>query len=407
MEAALEGQDISLWVATTGQPDNPPLAGDDPELHDVVVVGAGISGISVAHELQRRGLDVVLIEKGRLAEWTTGGTTAKLSAQHYLAYDYLIGHHGRETAQAYADANTRGIDRVEELAHEFSIDCDFGRRDAYIYSSQQEKLASFEAEVTAAESLGLPATLETETDLPLTIAGAVRFSDQAQFHPRKFLLGLAEQFVAAGGTIHEQTKAVDIEPGESCTVKTGSGSLRARHVVQASGEPFWQNDLFSDRMWLKMSYALGVELRGDYPGQMYLTTDQPMRTMRSVPWQDGQLLIFGGESHEYDDATYDEVLHYRNLIEDVHEKFDVERVHYRWLAGDYMPWDRIPFIGALPEHANVHVMTGYRAWGLAWALSAAEAVAAEISGSPESWAEPFGLQRLATPVADSERVHGI
>lgn len=402
----LPGADTSLWAGTTPTTTYPSLEQDDTT-YDAIVVGGGITGIATAYLLQQQGKMVALIEKDRIVEWTTGGTTAKLSSQHYLIYDYLIRRHGMAAAQAFADANQAGIDAIEKLSQELGIDCDFSRRDAYVYSQQTDKIDAMKAEVAAAQQLGLPATFETTTDLPFAVTGAVKFSNQAQFHPRKFLLPLTEKFVQAGGVIYEETEATGITPGELNVVTTNKGDLRAIYVVQASGEPFWRNELFADHMWIKMSYALAARLKNtsQYPQGMYITTDDPMRTIRSAPMDGGQVMIFGGESHEYDEANFDADTHYANLVSDVQQRFDVDEVLYRWLAGDYMPYDRLPYIGADPDHPTIYVATGYRAWGLAWAMSAAELIVADVMGAPLAWAQYVSLSRLEQPVRASDKAH--
>jgi len=404
MNAALRGKDMSLWLATTDSTNYSQLVHDD-ELYDVVVVGGGITGIVVAYLLRLRGLKVVIVERGRIVEWTTGGTTAKLSAQHYLIYDYLIHRHSHETATAFARANLNGIAAIKRISDELGIDCDFSWRDAYVYTQRDDKVEAINNEVVAAMSLGLPASFETTTDLPFEVTAAIKFSNQAQFHPRKFLLPLAERFVAAGGVIYEQTEAVDIIPGHPHTISTKQGTLLGRSVVQASGEPFWGGDVLDGRMWTKMSYGLAVTLADGsaYPNGMYITTDQPMRTIRSAPYKGGHVMIYGGESHEYDEKSYDPDVRYRNLIRDVHASFNVDEVLYRWLAGDFMPYDRIPYIGALPGYSSIYIATGYRAWGLAWAMSAAEAITGYIMKDPVSWATPFSLDRLQFPVRADDK----
>lgn len=395
MSNEIEGEDVSLWVGTTEKTSYPTLESDDT-VYDVVIVGGGITGIAAAYLMQQRGLSTCVVEKERIVEWTTGGTTAKLSSQHYLVYDYLINRHGVDAAKAYAMYNQDGIDEIEALSKELGIDCDFSRRDAYVYSRRDDMTTEFKAEVDAAKSLGLPASFETTTDLPYEVGAAVKFTGQAQFHPRKFLLGIAKVYVENGGVIYEQTEATDIETGEPHTVKTKHGDLKARNVLQASGFAFWHDEIFEGAIWTKMSYGVAFKLKNDadYPKSMYITTDKPMRTIRSAPYEDGQLMIFGGESHEYDDDSYDPDKHYINLIDDARQKFDVEEVKYRWLAGDAMPYDRMPYIGEYPEYPGIYIATGYRAWGLAWAMSAVHIITNQILGTPDELAEPFGLDRL-------------
>ncbi len=408
MSQKLDGAEQSLWMATTPRTEYPQLQQDAGE-YDLAVVGGGITGVLAVYFAQRQGLSTILIEKGRLVEWTTGGTTAKLASQHYLIYDYLINQHGAEVAQAYADANQDGIEMVAALSQEHGIDCEFSRRSAYVYTADRQQLDRMRAEVEAATKLGLPASFVTELELPFPVAGAVEFANQAQFHPRKFLLPIAQAALEAGAQIFEQTEATNIKPGLPNIIETKQGpSISARHVLQASGEPLWRNELFAEAMWLKMSYALAVKLRpgAAYPAGMYITTDQPMRTLRTAYLDGEPVLIYGGESHEYDEKTYDEQARYAALIEDVHDQFDVDRVLYRWLAGDYMPYDRIPFIGALPEHPTVHVITGYRAWGLAWALSAAQAIVQAVAGDGPDWLRHFSLDRLKNPLPPELRDTG-
>ena len=248
------------------------------------------------------------------------------------------------------------------------------------------------------------AVFKEEIELPYDITGAVRFSHQAQFHPRKFLLPLVDKFVKSGGVVYEDTKATDIKPGEIHTVSTESGNIKAKHILQASGEPFWSKEIFNGYMWTKMSYALAVTLKDPsaYPKGMYITTDEPMRTVRSATYNGEPVLVFGGESHEYDEATFDTDLHYSNLITDVRKKYNVDKVLLRWLAGDYMPYDRLPYIGSMPGQPTIYTITGYRAWGLAWAMSATEAIIDDISGQPTDWVKPFSLERLKNPPAKTQ-----
>ncbi|MGH7240322.1 MAG: NAD(P)/FAD-dependent oxidoreductase, partial [Candidatus Saccharimonadales bacterium] len=212
MSEQIEGKDISLWVATTDKTNYPKLENDNT-VYDAAVVGGGITGVVTAYLMQQKGLKVVLVEKANIVEWTTGGTTAKLSSQHYLIYDYLIQRHGKDAASAYARANQDGIDDIERLGKELGIASDFERKNAYVFSGLGDKTEAIKAEVEAAKQLGLPASFEKSVDLPFEVKTAIKFADQAQFHPRKFLLPLAEQFVKNGGVIYEQTEAMDIQPG--------------------------------------------------------------------------------------------------------------------------------------------------------------------------------------------------
>lgn len=163
--------------------------------------------------------------------------------------------------------------------------------------------------------------------------------------------------------------------------------------------------MFDDLMWEKISYALAVKLKGEsaYPKGMYITTDDPVRTVRSAEYEDSQVLVFGGESYEFSKDTFKPDKYHKILIDDVYEKYDVDKVLYRWLASDYMSYDRMPYIGAMPDHPSIYISTGYRAWGLAWAVPAAEAIVKQIAGEPADWAEPFSLDRISRTLDEESK----
>jgi glycine/D-amino acid oxidase-like deaminating enzyme len=389
------GENVSLWIATTPSTDYSALPAEGVTC-DAMVVGGGITGVMTALRLQQAGVQTVLLDKAKIVEYTTGNTTAKLTSQHYLVYKYLIDTFGEDVARSFAVANQDAIDEIEDLSQQFGIDCDFERRDAYVYTQLDDKVKDIEEEVAASQRLGLPSSFETKTDLPYEVKAAIRFADQAQFHPRKFLLGVAQEFVGLGGQIYEQTEAKAVEESkEGYIVKTDKGDVRAKYLVDATRESFWQWKLFEPHVWLKISYGLAIKLKdgADYPKSMYITTDDPLRSIRSHPYEGGQILIFGGESHELTDE-WDEDLHYNRLLEDAKQRFPFDKTVYRWLAGDVMPYDRLPYIGQYPGKPNAYAATGFHAWGLGWGPAAAHIITGAILGHPLEWAKSFDLSRL-------------
>ena len=387
------GKNTSLWIDTT-PPSGFPALPDDGVHCDVAVIGGGITGIMTAWRLIQTGLRVVLIEKDRIVEYTTGNTTAKLTSQHYVVYKYLVNTYGEDVARSFASANQDAIDEVEAISVRLNIECDFERRDAYVYTTDPAKVQDIEEEVAVTQQLGLPSSYEETTELPYDVKAAIKFRDQAQFHPRKFLLGIVTDFVAHGGAVYEHTKATDVVREDAgYTVETDKGKIRATYLVDATKESFWKGQLFEKTTWIKISYALGLRINNSYPRGMYITTDDPIRSIRSHPYEGGQILLFGGESHKLG-KDWDEDLRYNRLFDEAKEHYDVESVVYRWLAGDVMPYDRLPYIGQYPGEPDAYTATGYHAWGLGWAVAASQIITDQIMDKPVSWAEPFNLDRL-------------
>ena len=267
----------SLWIETTPDTAYPALEGDI-EI-DVAVVGAGISGVMTAWFLKREGLRVALVEMGRVGEGATGYTTAKLTLGHNVIYADLVREHGEGTARAYADSNQWAIERLEELVVENGIDCDWERAANYVYTEDEERLSDLRDELEAMRRVGIAAQLTRETDLPFPIIGAVRVEEQAQFHPRRFLQGLAEKIPGEDSHVFEQTLATDVRSSDECTVVTERGTIRAAHVVLATQLPFLDRGLFFAKAHPQKSYAIAAQVQeSQAPLGMYISADQPTRS---------------------------------------------------------------------------------------------------------------------------------
>src|SRR5919107_5065443 len=182
---------VSYWVATTPETSFPAYPGGDLKV-DVAVLGGGITGLATALLLQQAGASVAVVEAGRIACGVTGYTTAKVTSLHGLTYAKLANTFGAEGARVYGDANQAGLELIARLVEELGIDCDFERLPAFTYTEDPQRVSAIEEEVEAAQQAGLPASFSTEIGLPFPVQGAVRFEGQAQFHPRRVCLGLAE-----------------------------------------------------------------------------------------------------------------------------------------------------------------------------------------------------------------------
>ncbi len=385
------GEHLSLWLATTARTGYGTLPA---EMHvDVAVAGGGIAGLTAAWLLRRQGLRVAVLEAGRIAEATTGHTTAKLTSQHGLIYDYLTTTYGAETAARYAAANEAAIDLVEAIVQEHGIACDFARTPAYVYTQDEGEVGQIEAEAEAAQRAGLPASVVTETPLPFPVKAALRFDRQARFHPRKYLLALAELFVAAGGQIVEGVRAQDVEQGEPCRVTTDRGVLVARDVIMATHFPFHDNGLYFARMKPGMSYLMAATLDGPVPEGMFIDV-AAQHTLRRHVEEGQEMLIVGGEGHTTGQES-DAAGRYGRIESFARTHFPVRAFLYRWATQDFTPFDRVPFIGrSNPTSRHLYVATGFMKWGMTTGTVAGMLLTDLIAGRENPWTGVFDPNRV-------------
>jgi len=363
---------------------------------DVAVIGAGITGVIAAYLVKQAGRSVALLEMNRIGYGATGYTTAKLTVGHGLIYADLVDEFGAETARLYARSNQEAIEHVASLVHELGIDCDFEVASNYVYAETEQAAADVRREVDAARSVGIDCELTTETDLPYPVAAAIRVDRQAQFHPWKFLAGLARQVDGDGSRVLEQTRALDVRSGDPCVVTTTSGEVRARHVVVATQLPFLDRGLFFAKAHPTTSYAIAADLgEADVPRGMYISAEQPTRSIRSTPAGDGgRVLIVGGEGHK-PGAEPDTQERYDRLGRFLRERFGVDRSQFAWSTHDYMPVDKLPYIGRLRRgDGRILVATGFAKWGMTKGTLAAGMLTDAVLGRVNAYGDLYDSARF-------------
>ena len=370
-----------------------PLVGDVEV--DVAIVGAGIVGLTTARLLKEVGKTVAVVEMDRIGTGVSGYTTAKVTAGHGLIYQELEKKHGLEVAAAYARANQSGLEQVARWVGEGEIDCDFEWRSNFVYSESFEKLDAVREEVEAAKRAGLDAHLEDDLDLPYEIAGAVRLDDQAQFHPRKYLEYLAADVVGDGSFIFEKSRVTDVSEGSPCEVLTAQGRVVSRDVIVATHYPILDRGLFFPRVHPQRSYAIAGPINGDKgPSGMYISVDEPTRTIRTIKDGDRTLLMVGGSGHAAG-QKYDTENCYRDLERWMAERFGVTQVTHRWSAHDGVTVDMLPYVGTARRGSeHLYTATGFGKWGFTNGTTAAQVICDQILDRDNEFSSLFDPHRL-------------
>ncbi|MBA2940927.1 FAD-dependent oxidoreductase [Paenibacillus sp. CGMCC 1.16610] len=384
----------SVWLSETEMPTYPKLANDIEA--DVAVVGAGITGMTTAYLLASKGFKVVLVDAGKIANGTTGHTTAKITAQHDLVYDEFISHFGEEKSRLYYEANRDALNFIKKLVVEQAIPCQFKEEDAYIYTIEEANVAKIEAESKAYEKLGIPGGYLAQPPLPFQTQAAIVMKNQAQFDPIPFLKHIAQAFIQLGGQIFEQTTVVGVDKGTPATVKTSEGfRITCNFVVSSSHFPFNdRNGFYFARLHAEKSYALAAKTEISLAGGMYINADTPARSLRTVMVNGEELLLIGGESHKTGQGicTFQ---YYEALRQFGVAQFNLQEVRYHWSAQDLLTLDKLPYIGReVSDESNILIATGFKKWGMTTSVAAAILNTALIAGEKSPYEELFSPSRF-------------
>jgi glycine/D-amino acid oxidase-like deaminating enzyme/nitrite reductase/ring-hydroxylating ferredoxin subunit len=384
-------------MTTSQAPPRPSFRGEAH--YDVAVVGAGITGLTTALLLKRAGVRTAVLEMGAVGQGVTGFTTAKITSLHQLVYADLVDRHGEDTARTYGTANEAAIGQIAELVDSYDIECAFERRRAVTWATDADLAGLVRREGEVARRLGLPARVTTEVDLPFEVRAAVVFDNQAQFHPRDYLLALADAVDGDGSAVFEHSRVVGIVPvtPHRLTVAGGTGdtgALTADDVVLATQLPIFDLGGFFARAHPQRSYVLSAVADGPVPESMSISAGSPARSLRTYDRDGLRRLLVGGESHRPGTAS-DERIHWQRLEAWAREHFVLGAVDHRWSAHDYSPVDGVPYVGRLnPLSRHVWTATGYRKWGMTNGTVAAMILAGLVTGEGHPWAATFNAQRV-------------
>jgi len=386
---------LSLWETRHEVGVRPPAPSGRA---DVVVVGAGLTGLVTALLLARAGKQVVVLEARTVGALASGRNTGKVSLLQGTRLSQLLSVHSGTVAAAYLEGNREGMDWLLRFCEDHEVAQH--PRSAVTYAANPAEVGLVDAEHAAAHSLGLPTLRQPTVDVPFPVHAAVVLQNQAEVDPQAVLIALADQAAVHGGVIGEGQRVVDVSWSSHPTVRTDDGAtFRTEDVVLATGSPILDRGLYFAKLEARRSYLLTFS-GALVPEAMMISAGQDARSVRDVP--DGErLLMVGGSGHQVGHGR-PELDHVEELRAWVAEHFPDAVETHAWSAQDYASHDGIPYVGKLPRgRGAVWLASGYDKWGLSNAPSAGLRIASGILGGSLPWARPLE-RRITHPRAAFE-----
>lgn len=381
---------VPYWISTTRPPNYRPLS--EKLSVDVVIVGAGITGLTTAIRLREAGLSVAIIDQFKLAAGESGHTTAHLTEMVDTRYTAIEAKYGSEGAQLVAQSSRAAMTWIEERS--LRIICDYLHVPGYLYTQNSHQRHELEKELRHAQKAGVDAKWVDRVPLPFKTEGGIMIPAQAQFHPRKYLLGLASQLETEGCQIFQNTRALNLKEGEPCRLITDRGVIEAGKVVFATHTPSVNRMRLHTQLAAYRTYAMAVRLKAAVPDLgLFWDTAEPYHYTRS---QNG-LWIIGGEDHKTGNESNTENA-FRRLENYVREHYVIDSVDYRWSGQILEPVDGLPLIGRNPDSKHVFVAAGFSGNGMTFGTVSGLLISDLILGIENPWAALYDPLRVK-PIA--------
>jgi glycine/D-amino acid oxidase-like deaminating enzyme/nitrite reductase/ring-hydroxylating ferredoxin subunit len=390
------GSTISTWMSERVPSFDSEVTEIDPAA--VCVIGAGIAGLSVALALVQQGVKVVVLDQGPIGGGQSARTSAHLASAVDDDFHLLEKRFGRDGSRMVYESHAAAIDWIEANIARYGIDCDFQRVDAFLWTPPDGDRDFQAKELDACRRAGLIVDQVPAAPLPFDTGPCLRFSNQAEFHPLKYLRGIADAIVAGGGRIHTGVHVNGVKSGEPVEIELADGRvLRARAVVDCTQMSITSRFNMPLREAAYRTYMVALDIeRGHVPHGLYWDTLDPYHYIRVASGDDRRdVLLVGGEDHRVGHG--DPETHIPRLEQWTREHFPgAGRVVASWSGQIQEPSDGLAYIGKLPLHANVYVCTGDSGNGLTHGTIAGLLIPALIERREHPWQKLYspGRSRL-------------
>ena len=429
-EKKTSGNNEPSWYSNIEQPikfvrlaSNIPSSAE-VEPVDVVVIGGGIAGLTTAYLLSKSDKKVVVVEDGYIGSGETGRTTAHITHALDDRYYNLEQKHGLDGIHIAADSHTAAINRIESIVKEEDISCDFERLDGFLFLDPSDKRESLDKELDSTHRAGINTT-EIVEKVPLqsfNTGPSIRFPNQAQFQPLKYLRGLSQAIIKNHGQIFTETHAQEIK---SDGIKTVDGyTLKAKNIVVATNAPIVnETSKIYDKQDAYRTYVIGAKIKKNVvPTALYWDTGDQNSENLIAPYhyvriqrmdddndnknKDYELLIVGGEDHQTGNIQSDDndiESRYSRLESWTRERFPIEGVKYRWSGQVMEPHDSIAFIGHNPgdDKSNIYIATGDSGNGITHGTIAGILLTDLILGKNNPWTALYDPSRKPSKKSSS------
>lgn len=371
---------------------------------DVVVVGAGIAGLSIAYELLKAGQSVVVLDRGAVGGGMTSRTSGHLSFELDDYYHVLIKQRGEDEARQYYASQSAAVDRIEEIAREEGIDCDFARVDAYIIAAGADDRDTLDSELEACRKIDFAGVAMADS-APLTgtdTGACLRFPNQARFHPMKYVRGLAEAVQRLGGRIHGDTAVTEFasEDGTPKITLENGVVLRPKKAVAAANSPLGVGLPFHAKHAPYRTLALAAKTpKGSAADILLWDTANPYNYVRIQPGESEDLLIVGGQDYKSGRAD-DAPARFAALEDWARARYpEMGEVTHRWSGQVFEPADHVPSIGLLPGETTLFLVTSDSGEGLTSGVAASLVLRDMVGGWGSPWSEVYDPSRAPTGVS--------
>lgn len=393
-----DGATLSAWQKVQLTAPKATNTLNDSTIYDALIVGGGITGITTALLLQKQGKQVVLAEAHTLGFGTTGGTTAHLNTFFDTPYNDIESDFNEDAAKLVAQCGKEAFDIIKGFVPEYHIECDLELKDGYLYAETDEEAEILDQIFEASKRAGVDVQQSTTNGINVPFKKSIVFKDQGQFHPIKYIYGLAGAFIEAGGIILENTFIRDSSYQDGVlNAQSDNINIKAKKLVYATHLPPGVN-LLDFVCAPYRSYVIGLKLKEEsaYPDCLSYDSKEPYHYFRTHVINNKKYLIVGGEDHKTGHDSPEAA--FKALEDYATQYYESAEIKFKWSAQYYTSADGLAYIGNLPSNNDIYIATGYNGNGMMYGTISGKIISDMILDKQSPYADLFSPIRIK-PVA--------
>lgn len=339
----------SLWQDIKINNSNAKKINNKP---DILIIGGGITGLTLGYFLKDIDKSIMIIDKSKLGEGITSKSTAKINYLQGIIYQTIAKKHSKEKAHEYLNSQLEAISLIKGIIDKNRIKCDLEKVDSIIYTQEEKGIAKINQERKLLKTFNIDVSNVQDEN----IKSGIKVKDTYVFHPLKYLQAITK-IIQDKILIYEGITAYSIDKvGNNYEVKTSQGIISATQVVIACNYPFYIiPSLIPLKTYIKREYVNASTFE-KVRNITALSIDKNLQSIRYYK----NYILYGSNSSRITDKT-DYALEFKKSQIDFQKIFHIKPT-YTWMNQDLMSNDSLPFIGSISD--NLYLASVFQAWGM-------------------------------------------
>lgn len=327
---------------------------------DILVIGAGIAGLSTVYNLKDANKKIVLVDKNRCGMGATSYNTGKLTYMQDLVYYKIENNYNEKVARLYLDSQKEAINIVNKIVKDNNIDCDLVKTKAYVFSYNEDKYKNFDKEIEFYKKNNIKYKVLSSLPMNYPSRMVLETYDSYTFNPYKYLIGI-KKIIKDKISIYENTRIINLNKENNYYICTTSDNykIKASVVVVATHYPFFIVPYFTPFKTRVEKFFIGASKSSDNKNIQIISNDTPGTSIRYYKKDNNNYLLYGRRSHPSTNNL--NVLEDYKELNNEYKKYFNKDIEYFYHTHDVMTYDNMPFIGKIDN--NLYIMTGFNKWG--------------------------------------------